>query len=53
MAAAGLLSTLGDYLWIAAVSMAPASTLMPFQYAMFAWACLLDLALFGAVPQVG
>jgi drug/metabolite transporter (DMT)-like permease len=32
VATAGLASTVGDYLWIAAVSLAPASVLMPFQY---------------------
>ena len=92
MCIAGFASTVGDYLWIAAVSMAQASVLvrptrkllrgrfsaarsvsftnpfslassvsfadercrcvqMPFQYAMFLWACTLGLLLFDEVPS--
>ena len=35
IAIAGIGSTVGDYLWIAAVSIAPASVLMPFQCKAF------------------
>ena len=52
IAIAGFGSTVGDYLWIAAVSMAPASVLMPVQYSMFAWACGYGYFFFDETPSV-
>jgi drug/metabolite transporter (DMT)-like permease len=50
IATAGFGSTAGDYLWIAAVSIAPASVLMPFQYSMFVWACVWGFTAFDEEP---
>ena len=51
LTAVAVLGTTGHLLLIMALSKAPASTLMPFQYAQLAFAALAGYLAFGAVPD--
>jgi drug/metabolite transporter (DMT)-like permease len=49
--AAGLLGTLGHFLFILAFQRAPASALTPFTYMQLVWAMMLGWVLFGDLPD--
>jgi drug/metabolite transporter (DMT)-like permease len=49
--AAGLLGTLGHFLFILAFQRAPASALTPFTYMQLVWAMLIGLLVFGEFPD--
>ncbi|MET0203995.1 MAG: DMT family transporter [Casimicrobiaceae bacterium] len=49
--AAGMLGTLGHFLFIRAFQRAPASALTPFTYMQLVWAMLLGWVLFGDLPD--
>ena len=48
---AGLLGTLGHFLFILAFQRAPASALTPFTYMQLVWAMLIGLVVFGEFPD--
>jgi len=49
--AAGLLGTLGHFLFILAFQRAPASALTPFTYMQLVWAMLIGWLVFGDLPD--
>jgi drug/metabolite transporter (DMT)-like permease len=49
--AAGLLGTMGHFLFILALQRAPASALTPFTYMQLVWAMLIGLVAFGEFPD--
>jgi drug/metabolite transporter (DMT)-like permease len=49
--AAGLIGTLGHYLFLRAFQLASASAITPFTYAQLIWATLIGLAAFGSFPD--
>lgn len=48
---AGLIGTLGHYLFLRAFQLASASAITPFTYAQLVWATLVGWAAFGALPD--
>ena len=47
----GLLGSLGHYILIRALVLAPASTLQPFSYALLLWAIVFGFVVFGDLPD--
>ncbi len=47
----GLLGSLGHYILIRALVLAPASTLQPFSYALLLWAIMFGFMVFGDLPD--
>ncbi len=51
LALTGVLGSLGHYILIKALEMAPASTLQPYNYTLFLWAIGIGLIVFDALPD--
>jgi len=52
LALTGVLGSLGHYILIKALEMAPASTLQPYNYTLFLWAIGIGLIVFDALPDM-